>query len=87
MEKLESEGEGGLGITSRNSEKETCFFGLGDFMVFLELVSKESVESKVAVKSETELIPGSTAFTAGSPQNPLMQTECHPQCPSQGQTP
>ena len=87
MEKLESEGEGGLGITSRNSEKETCFFGLGDFMVFLELVSKESVESKVAVKSKTELIPGSTAFTAGSSQNPLVRTERHPPCPSQGQTP
>ena len=56
-------------------------------MVFLELVSRESVELKVAVKSETELIPGSTAFTAGSPQNPLVQTERHPLCPSQGQTP
>ena len=56
-------------------------------MVFLELVSKESVELKVAVKSETELIPGSTAFTAGSPQNPLVRTERHPWCPSQGQTP
>ena len=56
-------------------------------MVFLELVSKESVELKVAVKSKTELIPGSTAFTAGSPQNPLVQTERHPPCPSQGQTP
>ena len=56
-------------------------------MVFLELVSKESIESKVAVKSKTELIPGSTAFTARSLQNPLMQTEHHPQRPSQGQTP
>ena len=87
MEEIEGNGEGGLEITSRNSEKEMCFFGLGDFMVFLELLSKESMKSKVAVKSETELIPGSTAFTAGSPQNPLVQTERHPQCPSQGQTP
>ena len=52
-------------------------------MVFLKLVSKESVELKVAVKSETELIPGSTAFTAGSPQNPLVQPDGHPPCPSQ----
>ena len=87
MEELEGDGEGGLGITSRNSEKETCFFSLGDFMVFLELLSKESIESKVAVKSETELIPGSTAFTAGPPQNPLVQTERHPQHLSQGWTP
>ena len=87
MEELEGNGEGGLGITLRNSEKETCFFDLGDFIVFLELLSKESVESKVAVKSKTELIPGSTTFTAGSPQNPLVRTERHPQCPSQGQTP
>ena len=49
-------------------------------MIFLELLSKESVESKLAIKSETELIPGSTAFTAGPLQNPLVQTEHHLQC-------